>query len=90
MKTSLRGELTNSSNVEERFEFTNNDMVMGVANYLNANCHDEIEQINKSLSPVLLNSVAANVSEHKATLADNTLALLGKLRAGEEVGPRRM
>ena len=57
--TSLRGELTNASAIEERFEFTNNEMVLGVANYLNTQSHDEIGHIKKSLSPVLLNSVAS-------------------------------
>ena len=41
-KTSIRGELTSASKIEERFEFTNNDMVLGVANYLNACTHDDI------------------------------------------------
>lgn len=58
-KTSMRGELTTASSVEEKFEFTNNDMVLGVANYLNTNDHDDIEQIKKSLTPVLLNSVSS-------------------------------
>lgn len=57
MNTSLRGELTNASAVDEKFEFSNNDMVLGVANYLNTNDHDDIQQIKKSLTPVLLNSV---------------------------------
>ena len=60
--TSLRGELTNASAVEEKFEFTNNDMVLGVANYLNTQNHDDIAHIKKSLSPVLLNSVSSTVS----------------------------
>lgn len=42
MNTSMRGELTNSNSVEEKFEFTNNDMILGVANYLNANDHEEV------------------------------------------------
>ena len=58
----MRGELTTASSVEEKFEFTNNDMVLGVANYLNTNDHDDIEQIKKSLTPVLLNSVSSTVS----------------------------
>ena len=58
-KTSLRGELTSANKIEERFEFTNNDMVLGVANYLNANTHDDVSQIKNSLAPVLLNSVAS-------------------------------
>ena len=62
MNTSLRGELTNATAIEEKFEFTNNDMVMGVAEYLNATDHDEINAIKKSLAPVLLNSVASTVS----------------------------
>ena len=62
MNTSLRGELTNATALEEKFEFTNNDMVMGVAEYLNATDHDEINAIKKSLAPVLLNSVASTVS----------------------------
>lgn len=43
MNTSMRGELTNINSVEEKFEFTNNDMILGVANYLNANTHDEVK-----------------------------------------------
>ena len=40
-KTSLRGELTSTQcAIEDKFEFTNNDMVLGVANYLNSNEHD--------------------------------------------------
>lgn len=62
MNTSLRGELTNASAVDEKFEFSNNDMVLGVANYLNTNDHDDIQQIKKSLTPVLLNSVVNTVS----------------------------
>jgi len=62
MNTPLRGELTNHSEAEKRFEFTNNEMVLGVANYLNATNHEEIEMIKNSLSPVLLNSVASTVS----------------------------
>ncbi len=62
MNTALRGELTNTTAIEEKYEFTNNDMVMGVAEYLNATNHDEINAIKKSLSPVLLNSVASSVS----------------------------
>ena len=42
MQTSLRGELTSSAQVNERFEFTNNEMVLGVANYLNTNDHDDV------------------------------------------------
>lgn len=37
--TSLRGELTNAAAIEEKFEFTNNEMVLGVANYLNTQDH---------------------------------------------------
>ena len=57
--TSLRGELTNAAAIEEKFEFTNNEMVLGVANYLNTQNHDDIQHIKKSLSPVLLNSVSS-------------------------------
>lgn len=62
MSIPLRGELTNASHVEKRFEFSNNEMVLGVAQYLNATNHEEIEMIKNSLSPVLLNSVASTVS----------------------------
>ena len=34
-------------------------MVLGVANYLNTQNHDDIQHIKKSLSPVLLNSVSS-------------------------------
>lgn len=74
MNTSLRGELTNATAMEEKFEFTNNDMVMGVAEYLNATDHDEINAIKKSLAPVLLNSVASTVS--KNTLKQTNLWFL--------------
>ena len=67
MATSLRGELTNARQIEEKFEFTNNDMVLGVAEYMNVQSNDEIQQIKKSLSPVLLNSVAASVSVTKVS-----------------------
>lgn len=43
--TSLRGELTNAAAIDEKFEFTNNDMVLGVANYLNTQNFDEIAHI---------------------------------------------
>lgn len=59
MNTSMRGELTNITSIEEKFEFTNNEMVLGIAEYLNANSSDEVQAIKKSLSPVLLNSVAS-------------------------------
>lgn len=59
MATSLRGELTNATAIEEKFEFTNNDMVLAVAEYMNATNSDEIQQIKNSLSPVMLNSVAS-------------------------------
>ena len=63
MNTSLRGELTKgSSSADEKYEFTNNDMVMAVSNYLNATEHDDVQHIKNSLSPVLLNSVASSVS----------------------------
>ena len=42
---SLRGELTNAAAIDEKFEFTNNDMVLGVANYLNTQNFDEIAHI---------------------------------------------
>ena len=42
MNTCMRGELTNSNSVEDKFEFTNNDMILGVANYLNANNQVEV------------------------------------------------
>ena len=54
--------MTSAISVEEKFEFTNNDMVLGVANYLNTNDHEDIAHIKKSLSPVLLNSVSSTVS----------------------------
>lgn len=63
MNTSMRGELTNITSIEEKFEFTNNEMVLGIAEYLNANSSDEVQAIKKSLSPVLLNSVASTVSK---------------------------
>ena len=51
--------MTNAASADERYEFTNNDMVLGVANYLNTNDHDDVASIKKSLSPVLINSVAS-------------------------------
>ena len=62
MTTSMRGELTSKASLEEKFNFTNNDMVLSVAESMNVNNNDEIEMIRKSLSPVLLNSVASTVS----------------------------
>jgi len=62
MNTNMRGEMTSVAALEEKFEFTNNDMVLGLANYLNTTDHSEIDAIRKSLSPVLLNSVASTVS----------------------------
>jgi hypothetical protein len=58
----MRGEMTNVKALEDKFEFTNNDMVLGMANYLKTTDHSEIDAISKSLSPVLLNSVASTVS----------------------------
>ena len=63
MSTPIRGELTNPSMTEKKFEFSNNEMVLGVANYLNVTNHEEIEMIKNSLAPVLLNSVASTESE---------------------------
>ena len=54
--------MTNQADSDKRFEFSNNEMVLGVANYLNATNHEEIEMIKNSLAPVLLNSVASTVS----------------------------
>mmetsp|Transcript_37219 Transcript_37219/g.45449 ORF Transcript_37219/g.45449 Transcript_37219/m.45449 type:complete len:201 (-) Transcript_37219:637-1239(-) len=59
MSSPIRGELTNPTLTEKRYEFSNNEMVLGVANYLNVTNHEEIEMIKNSLSPVLLNSVAS-------------------------------
>ena len=61
--TSLRGELTNATAIEEKFEFTNHDMVLAVADYLNTTSHEDISHIKKSLEPVLLNSVVSTVSQ---------------------------
>ena len=60
--TSLRGELTNATAIEEKFEFTNHDMVLAVADYLNTTSHEDISHIKNSLAPVLLNSVVSTVS----------------------------
>ena len=46
-------------------------MVLGVANYLNATNHEEIEMIKNSLSPVLLNSVASTVSHQYIIFVSN-------------------
>ena len=81
MNTSLRGELTNATAIEEKFEFTNNDMVLGVAEYLNATDHDEVNAIKRSLEPVLLNSVASTVSPQKHSLSNVSNCIIICLRA---------
>lgn len=43
MATSMRGELTSKAETEEKYEFTNNDMVFSVADYMNVNSNDEID-----------------------------------------------
>ena len=54
--------MTNAAAIEEKFEFTNHDMVLAVAEYLNTTSHEDISHIKNSLSPVLLNSVVSTVS----------------------------
>ena len=58
MATSLRGELTNASQLEQRYELANSDMVLAVADYLKVTDNEEIRKISTSLTPVLINSVA--------------------------------
>ena len=61
MKSSLRGELTNQSD-DERFNLTNNDMVIAVAEYLKVTDNEDVRKISDSISPVLMNCVANTVS----------------------------
>ena len=58
MKQSLRGELTSSLHQDHQFELANSDMVLAVANYLNVTDNEDINKINSSITPVLVNSVA--------------------------------
>ena len=62
MKSSLRGELTNQSD-DERFNLTNNDMVIAVAEYLKVTDNEDVRKISDSISPVLMNCVANTVSQ---------------------------
>ena len=61
MKSSLRGELTNVQQ-DDRFNLTNNDMVMAVADYLKVTDNEDVKKISDSISPVLLNCVTSSVS----------------------------
>jgi len=82
MKTPLRGELTKSTETDRKYEFTNNQMVLGVADYLNVTNDEEIQLIKNSISPVLLNSVANSVSDRVKLRRVSTVTLcLTKLRA---------
>ena len=69
MKTSMRGELTNTLVDDHNFELVHSDMVMAVAEYMNVTDNEDINKINLSITPVLVNSVAKS----------GNLALLQKL-----------
>ena len=58
MATSLRGELTNSAKIEQRYELANSDMVLAVADYLNVKDHEDIKKIDHCITPVFMNSIA--------------------------------
>ena len=58
----LRGELTNSSLREKRFEFTSRDLTLGVRTFLLETKNEEMKKIKESLTPLLINSIARQVS----------------------------
>ena len=61
MKSSLRGELTNVSN-DDRFNLTNNEMVIAIADHLKVTDNEDVRKISNTIAPVLMNCVASNVS----------------------------
>ena len=60
MKKNLRGELT-ETRLKEKYSFKNNSMVMAIANFLKVDDFAEIKEINATISPVLVNSIAQTV-----------------------------
>jgi hypothetical protein len=59
MKTSIRGELTDSTKKQDAFSIKNSEIVMAVANYLKVKDFEDIREINYTISPVLVNSLVS-------------------------------
>jgi lysophospholipase len=59
MMTNLRGELTMEGKQESAYSLKNNKMVQAIAKILEVTDSEEIKDINRTISPLLLNSVVA-------------------------------
>ena len=62
MKTNMRGELTDFGRAKDKYSLKNNKMVMAIADTLKVSDFDDMQQINKTITPVLINSVVSTVS----------------------------
>lgn len=56
MKKNLRGELT-EVRLKQKYSLSNNQMVMAIANYLQADDFADLKEIHSTVSPVLVNSM---------------------------------
>jgi hypothetical protein len=56
MKKNLRGELT-ETRLKQKYSLSNNQMVMAIANYLQADSFADLKEIHSTVSPVLVNSM---------------------------------
>jgi hypothetical protein len=61
MMKNLRGELTDTHN-KEKFGLTNSKMVLAIAKSLNVFEHEDMKEINETITPVLINSLVSTVS----------------------------
>jgi len=68
MSKNLRGELTDTTSIKDKFSLTNNKMVMAIANTLQAETFEDIKEINETITPVLINSITATVSKEDNAL----------------------
>jgi len=68
MSKNLRGELTDTTSIKDKFSLTNNKMVMAIANTLQAETFEDVKEINETITPVLINSITATVSKEDNAL----------------------
>ena len=60
MRKNLRGELTEPT-TKPKYSLKNNPMVMAIARELHADDFADIKEINSTITPLLVNSVAKSV-----------------------------